>query len=407
MWPALTQAGTVYSIVPSAQAITKQMNRRQFSQQIGAGAAIAAGATVVMKPVRAADVATPKRSEKKEWAREHFKGLGGLIMPTFTPDFKSLDEEGVRIDVRHAIQQGFSSATVSANGANAEQTKRMWEIVREETAGSKTGMGALGGDLAFLDSIGCSYTMVSFPRNAKPQTEDEVYATFRKTIDSTRMAVVLYGSPVESLKRFDPSGIPINVFDKLADHPNVVGMKLTHPMNPVTAFELCERLSDRLILGPCNFEHIPLLAKHYRNIQWSGLWITDSLQSPEKPYGVEMMDLVNKGRMADALKVYWRMQPLVQGIYDLQAPLLLHEGHPWAHMKYLQWVTGGNGGLLPLKEGPYLPKLTPEGRESIQTNFKKAGIAPVDRPDEEFMVGKAAYAKGVRASQLSSQPLYT
>jgi 4-hydroxy-tetrahydrodipicolinate synthase len=196
------------------------------------------------------------------------------------------------------------------------------------------------------------------------------------------------------------------VFDRLADHPNVVGMKLTHPMNAVTAFEICERLSDRLILGPCNFDHIPLLAKHYKNIQWSGFWITDSLQSPEKPYAVEMMDLVNKGRMADALKVYWRMEPLVQGIYDLQAPLLLHGSHPWAHMKYIQWVTGGNGGLLPLKPAPYLPALDAQGRDLIKSNFKKAGITPVDRPEEEFLVGKAAYAKGVRASQLSSKPLY-
>jgi len=373
------------------------MNRRRFSQSIGLGVIGAAA----LAPVKLKGA----RSEKKEWAREHFKGLGSLILPSFTPDFKALDEEAIRHDIRHSIQQGFTSCTVSANGASAEQSKRMWELVRDEGAG-KIGMGGLGGDLAYLEKIGCSYSMVGFPRNANPQTEDEVYATFRKLIDSTSMAVVLYGSPVESLRRFHPSGIPLNVFDRLADHPNVVGMKLTHPMNPVTAFEICERLSDRLIMGPCNFEHLPLLAKNYKNVQWSVLWITDALQSPEKPYAVEMMDLVIKGRMAEALKVYWQMQPLVQGIYDLQAPLLLHESHPWVHMKYLQWVTGGNGGLLPLKPAQYLPALDAQSRELIKSNFKKAGITPVDRPEEEFVVGRAAYARGVRASQLSAKPLY-
>jgi 4-hydroxy-tetrahydrodipicolinate synthase len=368
------------------------INRRQF----GLGAA---GAAALISTAKAA------RSEKKEWAHEGLKGLGSLILPSFTPDFKSLDEEGVRLDVRHAIKQGFTSCTVSANGANAEQTRRMWELVREESAG-KIGMGALGGDLAFLEKIGCAYTMVGFPRNANPQNEDEVYAQFRKLIDSTSMAAVLYGSPVESLRRFHPSGIPLNVFDRLADHPNVVGIKLTHPMNPATAFEICERLSDRLVMGPCNFDHIPVLAKNYKNVQWSGLWITDALQSPDKPYAVEMMDLVVKGRMADAMKVYWQMEPLIQGIYDLQAPLLLHEGHPWGHMKYLQWVTGGNGGLLPLKASQYLPVLDAAGRELIRSNFKKAGITPADRPEEEFMVGRSAYARSVRPGQLSSQPLY-
>jgi 4-hydroxy-tetrahydrodipicolinate synthase len=354
---------------------------------------------------KAGDVSRTVLSEKKQWAREHLRGLGSLVMPSFTPDFKSLDEEGIRLDIRHRIKQGFTSITVSSNGATAEQSKRMWELVREEAEG-KIGLGALGGDFPFLEKVGCSYAMVSYPRDAQSETEDDVYAKLRKIIESTSMAVLLYGSPVESLRKFHPSGIPIQVFDRLADLPNVVGMKLTHPMNPVVALEICEKLSDRLVLGPCNFDHIPVLAKNYKNVQWSGLWITDSLQSPERPYAVEMMDQVIKGRMDEALKTYWRMQPLVQQIWDLQAPLLLHEGHPWLHMKYLQWVTGGNGGLLPLKPSPYLPSLDSAGRESIRVTFRKAGITPVDRAEEEFIVGRAAYARGVRKSQMSSQPLY-
>jgi 4-hydroxy-tetrahydrodipicolinate synthase len=379
------------------------MNRRQFSRTAGLGAI---GMASLSRVSRATDVAPGARSEKKEWAREHLRGLGGLIFPSFTPDFQKLDEEGIRLDVRHSIQQGFTSCTVSANGATPDQTRRMWELVREEASG-KIALGALGGDLAFLERIGCAYTMIGFPRSAKPETEDEVYALFRKLIDSTSMAIVLYGSPVEALHRFHPSGIPLNVFDRLANHPNVVGIKLTHPMSVATAFELCERLSDRLIMGPCNFDHIPLLAKQYKNVQWSGLWITDSLQSPEKPYAVEMMDLAIRGRLSDAMKVYWQMQPLIQGIYDLQAPLLLHESHPWAHMKYFQWLTGGNGGLLPLKPAPYLPALDAQGRQTIKDSFRKAGIVPQDRPEEEFLVGRTAYEKGVRALQLSSKPLYT
>jgi hypothetical protein len=90
------------------------VNRRQFSQCLGAGAL--GGAGLPKRGVAAS------RSEKKEWAHEHLRGLGGLILPSFTPDFKSLDEEAVRLDVRHSIRQGFTSCTVSPNGANAEQT---------------------------------------------------------------------------------------------------------------------------------------------------------------------------------------------------------------------------------------------------------------------------------------------
>src|SRR5262249_28074617 len=81
---------------------------------------------------------------------------------------------------------------------------------------------------------------------------------------------------VPSLRRFHPSGIPINVFDRLADHPNVVGMKMTHAMPAGLAYELCERLSDRILMGPVNLDLVPVLGQHYKNIQWSSQWISDS-----------------------------------------------------------------------------------------------------------------------------------
>jgi hypothetical protein len=104
------------------------MNRRQFSQRVGLSAI---GAAVLAPVGKAADVSRTARSERKDWAHEHLKGLGSLVMPSFTPDFKNLDEEAIRHDIRHRVRQGFTSCTVSANGANAEQTKRMWELVRE------------------------------------------------------------------------------------------------------------------------------------------------------------------------------------------------------------------------------------------------------------------------------------
>ena len=56
------------------------------------------------------------------------------------------------------------------------------------------------------------------------------------------------------MHRFHPSGILINFFDRLADHPSVVGIKLTHSMSAGLAYELCDRLSDRLLMGPVNLD---------------------------------------------------------------------------------------------------------------------------------------------------------
>ncbi len=382
------------------------MNRRAFSQQVSFGLA------AVFASARTGRAAT-SRTEKKQWAHEYLKGMENALMPSFTADFKELDEEGIRHDVRQSIKHGFCSSTVTAVGATPVQRTRLMEIVREESGSRILSSIIIGGSaesviqsLAEAEELGFTHAMVTFPGNIQPQSEDEVYAHFRKVIDSTSLAILLYGSDVPALRRFHPSGIPIGVFDRLADVPNVVGMKLTQPMNLATAYELCERLSNRLILGPVNLDFVPALGKHYPNIQWSGEWIVEAVQSPEKPYAVEFMALAAQRRIDEAMKVYWRMQPLVEAIYDLQAPLLLHGSHPWAHMKYLQWATGGNGGLLPLKPSQYLPVLDARARQLIRNTYRKAGITPVERPEEEFVVGRANYARGVRPANLASTPLY-
>lgn len=385
------------------------MKRREFAQGLGATVLAALPASAgASAPVRVRRVS---ESEKKQWAREHLRGLGSLVMPSFSPDFKSLDEEAVRFDVQHRIRQGFCSTMVSATGATADQRRRMMEIVRDETRGKMLMSTIIGGAppaaiaaLQNAQKIGCTHAMVTYPDSVKPQSEDQVYSHFRTVVDASPLPVLLYGSPVESLRQFHPSGIPVGVFDRLADHPNVVGMKMTHGMPVGLAYELCERLSDRLLMGPVNLDLFPILGRHYPHIQWSSQWISDAVQSPEKPYGVELLEHVRQRRMDQALAVYWKMQPLIELIYDVQASLL--PAHPWQHMKYFQWVMGGNGGLLPLDGREKIPALDAKARTRIRETCRQVGIA-ADRPDEEFMVGRIAYAKGVRAPALAANPLYT
>jgi len=385
------------------------MKRREFAQALGA--TVLAAVPVTAAAPAPARLRRVSESEKKQMAREHLRGLGSLVMPSFSPDFKRLDEEVVRFDVQHRIRQGFCSTMVSATGATADQRRRMMEIVRDETRGRILMSTIVGGAppaaIAALQNAqksGCTHVMVTYPDSMKPQSEDQVYDHFRTVIDASPLPVLLYGSPVESLRQFHPSGIPVGVFDRLADHPNVVGMKMTHGMPVGLAYELCERLSDRLLMGPVNLDLFPILGRHYPHIQWSSQWISDAVQSPEKPYGVELLEHVRQKRMDQALTVYWKMQPLIELIYDVQASLL--PAHPWQHMKYYQWVMGGNGGLLPLDGRELIPVLDAAARKRIRDTCRQVGIA-ADRPDEEFMVGRVAYAKGVRSTTLAANPLYT
>jgi 4-hydroxy-tetrahydrodipicolinate synthase len=53
------------------------------------------------------------KSEAKNWAKLHLKGIETVIFPSFTPDLEKLDEEGIRYDVNHIIANGFTSIMVS------------------------------------------------------------------------------------------------------------------------------------------------------------------------------------------------------------------------------------------------------------------------------------------------------
>ena len=351
----------------------------------------------------------------KHWAHEHYKGMENALTPSFSADFKTLDEDGIRNDVRNSIRHGFFSSICGPVGVTPDEYKRVLELVCTEARGKiLTGAivegASLKEDLDLLehaDKVGCSHVFMNAIWDVHPRTEDQLYEAYRRRIDGTRLAVVLYASVTDVLRQLGPSGVPLSVFDRLADLPNVVAVKLTQPMNFATAFQVCERLSDRLLVGPVNLDFVPVLAKHYR-VQWSGQWNVEAVQSSDKPYAVQFMDLLNRRRFDEAMKVYWQLEPALSDFYALQSPLILKGGHPWCHMKYFQWCVGGNGGLIRDLHQPVdrVPILDEPDRRRIKETYRKVGIEPVSAPEEEFLVGKANYAKGIRRGDLSETPLY-
>ena len=360
---------------------------------------------------------TAKTSEQKQWAREHLVGLEPLLWPIFSPDFKSLDEEGIRNDVRNSIRHGFCSVFCMGIGVTQEQYRRMIEVICDEANG-KIGVGAsasgtsLENDIemiAFCEKTGCTYLTTGPNRRAKngPQTEEEYYQAYLSRIETTSLPIILYARVAPDNRRFGIDGVPINLFNRLADLANVVAVKVSQPVSMTATMQLCEATCDRLIIGPTNLDFVPILAKHYHQ-QWSGLWNVEAVQSPEKPYGVEMMKLFGQGKYEEAMKVFDIIEPLHTFFLQLQTEYIRQANHPWGHNKYYQWVVGGNGGLiknLHYKNDEVQP-LDEKEREKIRNIYHSVGIDTVTAPEEEFIVGKAAYARGVRAKDLPETPYY-
>jgi 4-hydroxy-tetrahydrodipicolinate synthase len=349
-------------------------------------------------------------SDHKEWARAHVRGAEPILSPSFTPDYSALDEEAIRIDVVNSIRHGFSSCYASRAGLNPDESARMLEVMIDEAggrilvSGSTTGVSCAD-DVAFARrcaELGASLLFVANPR-ARDGNHDALGAWYRAVIEETDLPVMLYASLDHRHADRGPAGIALDVFDSLADLPNVVAIKLTQPMGAATAFVVGERLADRLLVAPVNLELLPLLAKHY-GAQSTGPWNVEAIQSPTHPYVVDFVDACADGDFERAMRVHDEMEPALRAFFAFQAPIIERGSHPIAHMKYFQWCTGGNGGL-PRDVGGGVPVLTPEARSEIRTSYASVGIE-VDGDDSTFLVGRAARARGVRAEDLAPNALY-
>lgn len=367
------------------------------------------------KGVAAMDVSSPQRV----WAKNNLRGLLNLFLPTFLPDQQTLDEEALRHDVRHAIAQGFSGTLPMVNWTLPLDPR--WEqfqrIVIDEAKGRLPVHGAVfnsdpDADIALikrLEALGVEMILITSRHDPGISAEDLYTAMYRR-ITSTNLPVMLYAAlgRGRSFAHLGPAGQPLDVFDRLADLPNVTSVKISQPVTLISTMQICERVADRLLVAPVNLDFVPLLSRHYP-IQWSGQWNAEAVQTPEHPLGNELIAACVAGDEKRVSEIALRIQPVVDHFYKVQAGVIARGAHPWQHNKYYSWLGGGNGGLLPTDphapEG-VVPVLDAISRRQIREAFAASGLNMTDAPEEQFIVGRAAWARGIRASSMTASPNY-
>lgn len=408
------------------------MKRREFSQMIGLGAlALEGGAqgsvavaaekqsgdgaerTMGSKPgTRAQSTAVSsgigvRRADRKAWAREHFKGFENILIPSFTPDRKQLDEAGIRLDVRKSIEHGFFSTLAPAIGLDATEYRRFLEICVDEAKGrisvAVAGEGGENGPmgrqlLRDAQAIGCSHMIMSMP--AEGSAQDLIrYAT--GISEATDMGIYVWMAQIHDFKRFHRSRIPFEVFDVIAKLPNVIAVKVGDP-DPATIFHLFERYGHQMLIGALMLNVMPIAIKAYGQ-QWSGAFTIESLQTPEKRYATDFFNLMMAGKYEQGMQLYWQyLDPAFGAMMRVMGPLMPKGGHPWEFLKIYQFVGGGNGGRVRTDpHQPDLPAITPQDLEGVRGLFRSLGMNPVDLPFEAMQVGRVNYERGVRAKDLA------
>lgn len=100
---------------------------------------------------------------------------------------------------------------------------------------------------------------------------------------------------------------------------------------------------------------------------------------------VRMFNLLLKGDFLKAMDLYWELAPITIGARAAMFQSGMHG------VKYLQWLTGGNGGTY---RQPAM-MIFQRQKDAMRAGVKAAGITPPE-DEEEFYVGKLNYAKGMR-----------
>lgn len=339
------------------------------------------------------------RNERKAWAREALRGVENCTMPSFTADFSELDEDGIRWDVQQAKAHGFVSTMCTCEaGLTLVENKRFLQIVADEAGDDLLVSFTLLQDsfedslelLAHAEKVGCSHALLGYPQTFRPQSPDDVYDATAALSEATNLGLVMYATDKFDFIRFHPSHVPFDAYDRIADLPNVVAMKVGR-VDPAMTFEALRRFNDRVLVNvgtPWLMGLYPLLHREY-GVQWFGGGAWEFWQSPEKPYVVEFHDLVMQGRYDEAMKLYFRLAPAT----GLAMRESIGRGgdigmYNWPMGKYVSWTVGGNGGLT---REPAM-RLAPQAMQMRKLALRSIGIEP-PASDDEFYVGRAAYQR--------------
>jgi hypothetical protein len=379
-----------------------------------ASAAETAGGSSAVAP-KSVDASTPER----KWAHQHLRGMANLFFPSFKADLQTVDEEGVRRDVNAAVAQGFCGTMPMVNWTRPGDPR--WDVyhraVFDEAKGKLpvhgvASMEDVDADVALirkLEAMGADMLLLA-PYHAADISAEDLTAAYKRRIEATGLPVILYAATgaKRNFPHLGPGGQPLDVFDRLADMPNVVAMKVSQPITLTSTMQICDAVADRLLVAPVNLDFVPALARSYP-IQWSGQWNAEAVQTPDNQLGNKLLAACASGDSARIDAAAREIQAVHDAFYNLQASVIRSGAHPVQHNKYYSWLGGGNGGILPddthAPPGA-VPVLDAAARTKMRAAFAASGLVPTDAPEEQFVVGRAAWDRGVRVSDLAGLPSY-
>jgi 4-hydroxy-tetrahydrodipicolinate synthase len=334
-------------------------------------------------------MATYTRSEAKSWARETFRGVCNVIIPSYTADLSRLNEGAIRHDVRRNIELGFWGALlVSEAGTTIDEMRQFMEIALDEAAGAHHFLiqGAFDTPAQIIDiaidaeRLGIDAMLLGHPTSFYPESPAEVEDYTRTICAATDLAMVLFVVEHSNLRRMDVRGFPQDALVSLAEIDTVVAVKYEVGRHqPTNTYEFFRRMAgaDVLVSDPMEFS-APMWVEQF-GMQWMGTSNYEYYGS----YVPELLQMLTDGHFEKAMERFWSIDPARRARASTMNTGSANFVHRYL-WKFQAWLNGYNGG--PVRQ-PTM-KLSDALMRTSADGLIKAGIIDAHEPFSEFFVGR-------------------
>ncbi|HTP38954.1 MAG TPA: dihydrodipicolinate synthase family protein [Steroidobacteraceae bacterium] len=328
------------------------------------------------------------RKDARIWAREHLKGVANVTIPTVTADFKRLNEQAIRHDVRMSIEHGFvGSLAVSEVAISLEQYGQMCRVMVQEAGGRifvvhHAVFNTLEDNIEAVrlaEAAGAELVLLGYPPYFFPSSLEEVYSYTKAFCDATSLAVMLFPIPTWGFSRLHPADLPVALLRRLVDDcPNVVAIKAEGGMPYImSAIEVHREFHQEVMISlPLEFEFIPLA--QLLDIPFCGT----NFSAYYGPWLPRIHALIQERNFEEATQLYYKLDPARKAFSAVpNGSNGLTNRMMW---KYQSWLQGYNGGPLPHPT----PRVYARDMAVLRRGLEAAGLNPTRDPDEAFFKGR-------------------
>lgn len=329
------------------------------------------------------------RPEARDWAREKFRGVHNVIIPSYTSDLSGINERAIRHDVRRNIEFGFAGTLlVAETSITPEEYVRFVEIAADEAKGRMmlihhAAFNTLEQNIDAASraaAAGADLVLLSYPPAFYPGSEQDVYDYSRAFCDGIDLATMLFPVPLWGFERLHPASISVDTLERLVDDvPNVVAIKAEGGAPSVAGFaHVWHRLANRIVVSMPIIEHAISLATMVP-LQVIATSNTEFYSSTAPA----LLSLAQSGKHEEALNLLWQIMPAWKSNESVAPAPGAHTVHRMA-WKYQAWLAGYNGGPLRMPTNRLIWKEMRAYRQALIDS----SLPVTTDPDEAFFVGR-------------------